>query len=410
MSSDEDIERWESLTRAQDEMAIQLIPLSANSDAFADRWEKLTREQDSFVASLITRANKVEPASTSTSTSNSTSFDFSEMKEELEKNVAISADLRAQHERDVNTIEHLEQTNRELNAKLGRAVQEIHRRAPPNPVATPLPPVTRYGPPASSNSSVPFILVLIDGSSAPFSDASISGGQSGGSEAATQVAWEVEKDMRAFDIPIESDDTNEPPLVLTIIWYNKSALVYALSSAKVIRDMEQFDDFVYAFNRSPLSFMMDIGENQVEPKMGACINLLGPLPGCKRVYCVGVHPIALTSACPYLVPRDTHTLQARRLSRIIPKLVVVNHRESEADRIELMKSGWRVTVWSRFFSGNSGLGGDWGWSFAENNDEHTHDASDSEEECKVQKAKGSGRRPVAEMEGFPKNAQSKARK
>lgn len=50
----------------------------------------------------------------------------------------------------------------------------------------------------------------------------------------------------------------------------------------------------------------------------------------------------------------------------------------------------------------AGLGGDWGWSFAENNDEHTHDASDSEEECKVQKAKGSGRRPVAEMEGFPK--------
>lgn len=67
------------------------------------------KTEDSFVASLITRANKVEPASTSTSTSNSTSFDFSEMKEELEKNVAISADLRAQHERDVNTIEHLEQ-------------------------------------------------------------------------------------------------------------------------------------------------------------------------------------------------------------------------------------------------------------------------------------------------------------
>lgn len=33
--------------------------------------------------------------------------------------------------------------------------------------------------------------------------------------------------LLAFDIPIESDDTNEPPLVLTIIWYNKSALVYA---------------------------------------------------------------------------------------------------------------------------------------------------------------------------------------
>lgn len=50
------------------------------------------------------------------------------------------------------------------------------------------------------------------------------------------------------------------------------------------------------------------------------------------------------------------------------KMVAVNHRESESDRAELARFGWRVAVFSRFFSANSGLGGDWGWPVGGNND------------------------------------------
>lgn len=63
--------------------------------------------------------------------------------------------------------------------------------------------------------------------------------------------------------------------------------------------------------------------------------------------------------------------------RTTPKIVAVNYRESESDRAELARFGWRVTAFSRFFSPNSGLGGDWGWNLG-GDDEGGENGDDGE--------------------------------
>lgn len=55
----------------------------------------------------------------------------------------------------------------------------------------------------------PSILILIDGTSAPFADNLVSQGRTGGLQVSKQVAWEIEKDLRAFDFLNELEDDND---------------------------------------------------------------------------------------------------------------------------------------------------------------------------------------------------------
>lgn len=69
----------------------------------------------------------------------------------------------------------------------------------------------------------------------------------------------------------------------------------------------------------------------------------------------------------------------------------VNHRESESDRIELRRHGWRVTTFARFFSPASGLGSDWGWGLnGADNGEGSSTSPDSEPEYGYKTMQGTG--------------------
>lgn len=72
-------------------------------------------------------------------------------------------------------------------------------------------------------------------------------------------SWEVEKDLREFDVDLDLDDKDEDTVVLTHVYYNKAALVASLLKAQVIGTSAKFEDFVNAFNAQTFSNMIDIG-------------------------------------------------------------------------------------------------------------------------------------------------------
>lgn len=99
-------------------------------------------------------------------------------------------------------------------------------------------------------------------------------GQSGGSQAAARVRWEVEKDLRAFDVTLDADDgQDEPAEVMTYVWYNKLALVASLVRQGVLASGATWDSFALAFNSSPMCSLIDIGATPVESKVAAMLKV-----------------------------------------------------------------------------------------------------------------------------------------
>lgn len=66
-------------------------------------------------------------------------------------------------------------------------------------------------------------------------------------------------------------------------------------------------------------------------------------------------------ASPSLPSCPPSPLKVPPLYSVGPRLVLINHRESEEERDRLLESGWRVTVFRRYFGSSNGLGGDVGW-------------------------------------------------
>lgn len=128
--------------------------------------------------------------------------------------------------------------------------------------------------------------MLIDGSSAPFADNLVSQGRTGGEQVAKQVAWEVEKDLRAFEYYTEFEDDNDQgnfssftslilvrkltdPLIyfslgteiIAFVFFNKAVLLQSLLKAGVFTSPATFDAFIHAFNDDPLRSMVDVGKS-----------------------------------------------------------------------------------------------------------------------------------------------------
>lgn len=99
-------------------------------------------------------------------------------------------------------------------------------------------------------------------STAPFADGLVAQGQSGGQQAAVQVRWEVEKDLRAFDVELDEQDveTNEPAEVICHVFVNKAALVNSLCKERVISSGATWDEFALAFNSASTCHLVDIGK------------------------------------------------------------------------------------------------------------------------------------------------------
>ncbi|SGY72846.1 BQ5605_C005g03219 [Microbotryum silenes-dioicae] len=186
--------------------------------------------------------------------------------------------------------------------------------------------------------------------SAPFSDALISQGKTGGLQAASQLRFRT---AIGVDQSAICDKEGEEPQIIIFAYYDKTSLASMLlkllsvdPQCRVITSGVTFDEFCMAFNSAELTSLVDIGRAPVESKTGAMLMLLGPLKPLKRIYMIGVHPDAVISTCPSLCPGGDRP----RNELITSKLVAVNFLENEEHISALEFVGWRTITFQRLFS------------------------------------------------------------
>ncbi|GAA5831765.1 hypothetical protein JCM11251_003871 [Rhodosporidiobolus azoricus] len=208
----------------------------------------------------------------------------------------------------------------------------------------------------------PVVLVIIDASSAPFNEDRIKEGWHGGEDMGRALRSQIEEDIREHNIQLDEQDDqiNAPvPAILGIVFHAKKALVGNLIKNKVIRSEPAWNDFIEGFTSLGNNQVIDIGSHPSPPLIAPLLLCLAPNSDVKLIYLAGSNVEQLKEACPELADaRGAFYLRAG------PKLVLINHRESEEELQSLRNSsGWRVVQWRRYFSSVNGLGADSGWGF-----------------------------------------------
>ncbi|GAA5892608.1 hypothetical protein JCM6882_005658 [Rhodosporidiobolus microsporus] len=211
----------------------------------------------------------------------------------------------------------------------------------------------------------PVVLVLMDASSALFDEGCIKQGASGGKDMGSRLRWQVEEDVRKSDIQLDEEDdrANAPKAaILAFVFHAKKALVGNLVKNRVISSERTWNDFIEGFTSIGNNQVMDTGSTPSSLLLAPLLLRLGPSPDVKLIYLAGVNVDHLREACPEL---DRHGRAVGGFYATVgPKLVLINHRESEEELQTLREqSGWRVTQFRRYFSSVNGLGADLGWGF-----------------------------------------------
>ncbi|GAA6001095.1 hypothetical protein JCM10207_007410 [Rhodosporidiobolus poonsookiae] len=288
--------------------------------------------------------------------------------------VRLSSSERIAHEKRVEQLDaqarEIEEelakwktTNGQLKAKEAQEIDELSlkeeqvRRAESTAPPRAPKPVTL--------GTQPHIVVLIDASSAPFGEAMIQQGFGGGQDAGHRLRWEIEKDSREHDIALEDGESDQTGVgIVGIIFQHKAALVENLQKNGVIKQAKTWDDFLVGFTEVGINHVMDVGTLGAQDPMASLnhmasvIRNVGRLPAVKQLYLAGVGVDNLREACPELKPS-----QSAFYTDVGRKIVLINAREQDDDRELLAASGWRVTVFRRYFSSQYGLGYDLGWRF-----------------------------------------------
>ncbi|SCZ97687.1 BZ3500_MvSof-1268-A1-R1_Chr4-3g07372 [Microbotryum saponariae] len=202
----------------------------------------------------------------------------------------------------------------------------------------------------SDSTRLSFVIVFLDLTSAPFSDALISQGKTGGLQAASQLRFRT---AIGVDQSTISNEEGKETQIIIFAYYDKTSLASMLlkflsvdPQCRVITSGATFDEFCMAFNSAELTSLVDIGRAPVESKTGPMLMLLGSLKPLKRIYMIGVHPDAVVSTCPSLCPGGDRP----RNEVITSKLVAVNFLEDEEHISALEFVGWRTITFQRLFS------------------------------------------------------------
>ncbi|GAA5927244.1 hypothetical protein JCM10213_005616 [Rhodosporidiobolus nylandii] len=264
------------------------------------------------------------------------------------------AELTAETERVVEDIKRIDLETAEKEkeaAEKERLVQQLEATAPPRPL------VQRRRP------GQPVLLTLIDASTAPFDEGSMQSGRTGGRDMGSRLRWMIEQDIREHDIELDVEDPSQEgarSAFLTFVFVNKDALFENLKANKVLKSRVTFDDFFGGFTQFGNNHVIDIGNQSVDEHIKDILGWLAPSPDTKRIYLAGINVEGLREVYPELKPSPSPWYR-----KVGPKLVLINHRDTDEQRDELAESGWRVTVFRRYFSSQNGLGGDlgWGWRF-----------------------------------------------
>ncbi|SCV69097.1 BQ2448_2117 [Microbotryum intermedium] len=344
-------------------------------------WQSLIARQDEFVADLLSRllvassesvaatASVMDPSHVAPSPPLSSDYnadDSDDLRVARHASDALKAYSESLEER-VKVIDEEHKQALKIVAEQDVTIAQLRQRAPESSVQRRTPAhSTIIAPPARSilegngersydssglvpeSTHDPFVIVFLDLTSAPFSDALIGQGKTGGLQAASQLRWEVEKDIRAIDVDqnLKSEDEGKDPQIILFAYYDKPSLASMLLKGRVITSGATFDEFCLAFNSAELTTLVDIGRTPVESKIGAMLMILGPLNPLKRIYVIGAHPDAIVSTCPSLCPGGDRP----RNEILTSKLVAVNFLEDEEQVSALECFGWRTITFQRLFS------------------------------------------------------------
>ncbi|BGP46205.1 hypothetical protein JCM10450v2_002045 [Rhodotorula kratochvilovae] len=236
------------------------------------------------------------------------------------------AEQRAQEQQRVIDAlrEEIEQYHT-INAELEYSAQDLARKIEERSAAVARAKAAAPPRPATSEAvqgrREPVILVLIDGSSAPFSEKFVSRGWEGGAEAEHNI-----------DID-ELGDPNAPqPAVLCFLWHNRKALVFNFKDTKVLSNDGQWDSLLAGFVSVANNHAMDIGDASACASISQVITTVGRSPATKRIYLAGINLEELYGALPDLRPNKASILHVD----IVPKLVLIDHRESDDTRETLL--------------------------------------------------------------------------
>uniref|UniRef100_A0A0K3CEI7 BY PROTMAP: gi/647401586/emb/CDR47928.1/ RHTO0S15e03818g2_1 [Rhodosporidium toruloides] n=1 Tax=Rhodotorula toruloides TaxID=5286 RepID=A0A0K3CEI7_RHOTO len=195
---------------------------------------------------------------------------------------------------------------------------------------------------SSSESSIeglqgsPFILVILDGTKAPFFRGAFSQGFVGGNDVAVRLRWETEKDLK--DHPLHNEEgggsrtSDLKPTVVAFVLVDPQVLLPRLQRQRLVSSADTFDAFIRGFQTFPEHNVVQTADGVVGTLADLLLNF-GHASNLKRVYLGGVGYARMCNTTPEL-----------GLSNIS-----INCSETPDEHDELRRSGWRIVDFKGLF-------------------------------------------------------------
>ncbi|GAA6044612.1 hypothetical protein NBRC10513_004494 [Rhodotorula toruloides] len=162
---------------------------------------------------------------------------------------------------------------------------------------------------SSSESSIeglqgsPFILVILDGTKAPFFRGAFSQGFVGGNDVAVRLRWETEKDLK--DHPLHNEEgggsrtSDLKPTVVAFVLVDPQVLLPRLQRQRLVSSADTFDAFIRGFQTFPEHNVVQTADGVVGTLADLLLNF-GHASNLKRVYLGGVGYARMCNTTPEL--------------------------------------------------------------------------------------------------------------
>ncbi|CDR47928.1 RHTO0S15e03818g2_1 [Rhodotorula toruloides] len=310
----------------------------------ARRWNGLSTEQNDFVARILEDCRSLE-----------------EQVEEEEQRFQMTRTLGDQDpedemERQMRRIKEdreIQEAEEEV-ATYKAIVAELRHAAAPATHFSHVPAASDGSECSSSSESriegpqgSPFVLVLLDGTKAPFFRGALGQGFVGGKDVAVRLRWEIEKDLKEHPVHDEEGEGGHisalKPTVVAFVLVDPQVLLPRLQRQRVVSSADTFDAFIRGFQTFPEHNVVQTADGVVGTLADLLLNF-GHASNLKRVYLGGVGYARMCNTTP--------ELGSSNISFYVdvgPKMVLINCSETLEEHEELHKSGWRVVDFKGLF-------------------------------------------------------------
>ncbi|GAA5911773.1 hypothetical protein JCM8208_005593 [Rhodotorula glutinis] len=281
-----------------------------------ETWQDLITAQDDFVASLLRNRAELQQRLVEAQQQSSALKDKASSASEEQERLAGIGQLEAQvtqaretYQEHLKAQEEAEKTLANLDAQLAQLSLE-----PTQPVESFKPGVR-----AKADRSPPLVLVFINGTVAPFSDALIQKGTAGGREASSLLRGQIE-----FDI--SSLSTEGEVQILCFLYYDRLQVIPSLERSRIISNPSTWRNFIDGFSRVTGNFVIDVANSApAEEHMAAVLSKVGFMSNVQQVYLAGVHPEHGISDVVEQQSDASAQLGDAFLDQVMPKINLVRH-------------------------------------------------------------------------------------